>query len=219
MKVGYALEERLPVRPDLFSTAEASIWMNGLLTPVVRMEAGDKLLQVMLVHRVMQTLEDVLRVHVFLCAHGLIRSLPWRLSNPARQPSDPHVLMKAVEEGWQDFSDVARGSPQATLSVGAARKTWFAQRSVLPMPENRRPDIPTSDQPSDWATQWATHRIHFGLPDLEHPDPCSRPRERRRCGRVAISSSAPFPVEGPPMLPPSTCNSERRTTGRGGRVR
>ena len=85
MKVGYALEERVPIRPDLFSTTEAPIWMNGLLTSVIRMEARDKRLQVMLVHSTVKTLQNFFRFHFHL-GHMPYPLLPLPTVNPVRPP-------------------------------------------------------------------------------------------------------------------------------------
>src|SRR6185436_16366180 len=59
VEVGDAAEERRPVLLDLLSTAEAPIWMNRLLARVAGVEAGDKCSQVVLVHRLVQPLDNL----------------------------------------------------------------------------------------------------------------------------------------------------------------
>ena len=106
MRVGYALEERLPVLLDLLSATEASIWMNGLLAPVVRIEAREKCLQVMLIHRIVQALEDFLRIHFILpmalSAPSLrgIRALWLEVVAPRTDPVDPLDRDVYDKSGW-----------------------------------------------------------------------------------------------------------------------
>jgi hypothetical protein len=70
VEVGYALEERRPVFLDLLSTSEASGWMSGLLAPVVGIEAGEKCLQIVLVHCMVEALQSSQRRRLYSCGHG-----------------------------------------------------------------------------------------------------------------------------------------------------
>src|SRR4029077_6261946 len=70
VEVRYALEERRPVLLDLLSTAEASAWMSGLLAPVVAIETGEKCLQIVPVHRVVEALDSFRRRSLHSCAHS-----------------------------------------------------------------------------------------------------------------------------------------------------
>src|SRR4029077_2961134 len=65
-------KEGRPVLLDLLSTAEPSSRMRGLLAPIVGTEPGEESCEVMLVHRVMKVLEELLRACVQVCAHGCV---------------------------------------------------------------------------------------------------------------------------------------------------
>src|SRR6476659_6941628 len=70
MEVGYALEERRPVLLDLLVTGEASAWMSGLLAPVLAIETGEKCLQIVLVHRIVEALDSLPRRRLHSWAHS-----------------------------------------------------------------------------------------------------------------------------------------------------
>jgi hypothetical protein len=57
-KSGIPPEERGPVLLDLLPTTEAAVGMGRLLAPVIRVEAGEEFLQVVLVHGTLELIEN-----------------------------------------------------------------------------------------------------------------------------------------------------------------
>src|SRR6476619_1642825 len=89
VEVGYALEKRRPVLLDLLSTSETSDWMSGLLAPVVGLEAGEKCLQIVLVHCSVEALHSFQRGRPRVCTHSWsLLSSPW--------PGEPGALFPGM---------------------------------------------------------------------------------------------------------------------------
>ena len=107
--------------------------MSGLLAPVLAIETGEKCLQIVLVHRIVEALDSCRRrrLHARVPSEPLLSS---RVGGRITRAILPALsLMRRARASMTEVRGVTLSDIHSTSSVGAITNAWFAQRSVPPI--------------------------------------------------------------------------------------